>query len=187
MTIEPPLYDEVVAFWREAGPKMWFKGGDGFDAEIRARFETLHLSAARGELADWAQTAEGALALLLLTDQFPRNLYRGSAHAFATDAMARAVAQAAVQRDFHQEVEPLLRPFFFLPFEHSEAISDQDCAVVLFEAHDRDSGDHDSLRWARIHRDIIERFGRFPHRNAVMGRETTAEEQAFLDSGGFKG
>ncbi len=187
MSIEPPLYSEVTAFWREAGPKMWFARSAAFDSDIRTGFETLHLSAARGELADWAQTADGALALLLLTDQFPRNMYRGSAHAFATDPMARAVAEAAVQRDLHQQVAPLERPFFFLPFEHSESISDQDCAVVLFEAHARDSGDEDSLRWARIHRDIIERFGRFPHRNAVLGRETTAEEQAFLDKGGFKG
>ncbi len=187
MTIEPPLYVEIVEFWRLAGPKNWFARNKAFDAEIRTRFEGVHLAAARGEFADWAGTVEGALALLLLLDQFPRNLYRGSAHAFATDAMARAVAAAAVTRDFHQQVEPLLRPFFFLPFEHSEAIADQDCAVVLFEAHARESGDEDSLKWAYLHRDIIDRFGRFPHRNAVMGRETTTQEQAFLDGGGFKG
>ncbi|OYX31625.1 MAG: hypothetical protein B7Y99_09815 [Caulobacterales bacterium 32-69-10] len=187
MTLEPPLYDEVVAFWREAGPKKWFARSDAFDAEIRGGFEAVHLAAARGELADWAGTADGALALLLLTDQFPRNMYRGSAHAFATDPMARAIAEAAVRRDFHQAVEPLMRPFFFLPYEHSEAIAHQDFAVALFEAHARESGDEDSLKWAHIHRDIIKRFGRFPHRNAVLGRVTTPGEQAFLDSGGFKG
>jgi uncharacterized protein (DUF924 family) len=187
MTIEPPLYAEIVAFWRDAGPKAWFAKDEAFDAAIRTRFEALHLAAARGELAGWADTAEGVLALLLLTDQFPRNLYRGSAHAFATDAMARTVAARAVHDDLHLEVEPALRPFFILPFEHSEDIADQDCAVVLLEAHARETGDEETLKWARIHRDIIERFGRFPHRNAAMGRETTPEEQAFMDEGGFTG
>ena len=99
MTIEPPLYAEVVAFWREAGPDRWFAKDDAFDDELRERFEALHFAAARGELADWAETAEGALALLLLTDQIPRNLFRGSAHAYATDPIARAVADAALRRD----------------------------------------------------------------------------------------
>jgi uncharacterized protein (DUF924 family) len=187
MSIEPPLYAEIVAFWRDAGPKAWFAKDEAFDAAIRERFETAHLAASRGELADWAGTAEGALALLILTDQFPRNLYRGSAHAYATDPIARAVAAAAVAADLHLEVEPGLRIFFFMPFEHSEDLSDQDCAVVLFEAHERDTGDQNSLRWARLHRDIVERFGRFPHRNAALGRETTPEETAFLANGGFAG
>lgn len=187
MTIEPPLYDEIVAFWRDAGPKAWFAKDEAFDAEIRTRFEAAHLAAARGEFADWMETAGGSLGLLLLIDQFPRNLYRDSAHAFATDPMARQAAAHAVAQDFHMEVEPLLRPFFILPFEHSEDIADQDCAVVLLEAHARDTGDEETLKWAKVHRDIIERFGRFPHRNAVMGRVTTPEEQAYMDEGGFKG
>lgn len=187
MSIEPPLYTEIVDFWRAAGPKKWFAKDDGFDAEIRTEFEAAHLAASRGELADWAATAEGALALLLLTDQFPRNLYRGSAHAFATDPMARAIAGAAVAAEFPMQLEPLLRPFFFLPLEHSESMADQDRAVALFEVHAYDSGDQDSLRWARIHRDLIERFGRFPHRNAALGRVSTAEETAYLEGGGFAG
>jgi uncharacterized protein (DUF924 family) len=187
MSIEPPLYAEIVAFWREAGPKAWFAKSDSFDAEIRTRFEALHFAASRGEFADWADTAEGALALLLVTDQFPRNLFRGSAHAFATDPMARRVADAAIGRDFHQAVEPALRPFFFMPFEHSEAIADQDRAVVLFEAHERECGDSDSLRWAGLHRELIDRFGRFPHRNATLGRRSTPEELAYLEGGGFQG
>jgi uncharacterized protein (DUF924 family) len=187
MTVEPPLYAEIVAFWREAGPRRWFRGGAAFDEEIRARFETAHLAASRGELADWAQEAEGTLALLILTDQFPRNLYRGSAHAFATDAMARRVAARAVEAGFDQAVEPLLRPFFYLPFEHSEDADDQARAVALFEALARDAGDRDSLKWARIHQDIIARFGRFPHRNRAFGRTCTPEEAEFLANGGFGG
>ena len=187
MTIEPPLYAEITGFWREAGPKKWFAKDDAFDEELRVRFEALHFAAARGELADWGETAEGSLALLILLDQLPRNLFRSSAHAFATDPMARAVAEAALGRDQHLAVEPILRPFFYLPYEHSELISDQDCAVVLFEAHARETGDRDSLKWAYLHRELIERFGRFPHRNACLGRGSTDEELAYLAEGGFKG
>jgi uncharacterized protein (DUF924 family) len=187
MTIEPPLYAEIVEFWRLAGSKKWFARDEAFDASIRDRFETVHFAASRGEYADWAETAEGALALLLLTDQFPRNLFRGSAHAYATDPIARALAEAALARDLHLEVEPALRPFFFLPYEHSEALGDQDCSVVLFEAHERECGDADSLKWAYLHKELIERFGRFPHRNRALGRTSTPEEEAYLAGGGFKG
>jgi uncharacterized protein (DUF924 family) len=187
MSIEPPLYVEVVAFWREAGPASWFAKDDAFDAALRDRFETLHLAAARGELADWEATAEGALALLLLVDQIPRNIFRGSAHAFATDPMARAVADRALKRDLHLQVEPPLRPFFYLPFEHAETLADQDCAVVMFEAHARETGDEESLKWARLHRELIERFGRFPHRNACLGRQSSDEERDYLAKGGFAG
>ena len=127
------------------------------------------------------------MAHLLLLDQFPRNLYRGSAHAFATDPLARSIARGALDAGFDQQVEPILRPFCYLPFEHSEALEDQDRAVALFEAHDAATGDISSLEWAVRHRDIIRRYGRFPHRNAALGRKTTAEEQAFLDEGGFAG
>ncbi|MGZ3275959.1 MAG: DUF924 family protein [Caulobacteraceae bacterium] len=174
---------DVVTFWTQAGPKAWFKKNKAFDAEIRDRFEALHHKAARGELKAWAETPQGALALLLLLDQFPRNLFRGSAHAFATDPLARQVARAAVDRDFDTEVEPELRQFFYLPFEHSENLADQDLSVALCAK----SGDAELLKWARIHHDIIHRFGRFPHRNALLGRETGAAEQAFLDEGGFAG
>ena len=187
MSVDPPLYAEVVSFWRDAGPDRWFARDDGFDAEIRARFETLHLAAARGELSDWMGDAEGSLALLILTDQFPRNLYRGSAHAYATDPMARAVAAHAVARGFDRQIEAALRPFVYLPFEHSEAPADQRRSVALFEALAREAGDENSLKWARLHRDLIARFGRFPHRNAALGRRTTREEAAYLAEGGFSG
>lgn len=178
---------DVVSFWREAGPQKWFAKDDGFDAAIRDRFLDTHFAAARGDLADWQETAEGTLALLILLDQFPRNLFRGSGHAFAADGLARAIAREALERGFDRAVEPKLRPFVYLPFEHSEDPSDQALSIQLFTAHREETGDAESLRWAIEHRDIIARFGRFPHRNAALGRTTTPEEQAYLDGGGFKG
>jgi uncharacterized protein (DUF924 family) len=180
LPVEP---HEVVAFWTEAGAAKWYARDDAFDAAIRARFEAEHHAAARGAYDGWVETAEGALALLILLDQFPRNLYRGSAHAWATDPKARAIARAATERGWHEAVAPDLRQFLLLPFEHSEDLADQDRGLALAEA----LGDPEIVKWMRIHRDIIVRFGRFPHRNAALGRTTTAEEQAFLDGGGFSG
>lgn len=179
----PATPNDVLHFWREAGPEQWFKKSSRFDDAIRLKFEPVHHAAARGEHDDWAQTAEGALALLVLLDQFPRNLYRGSAHSYATDPKARAVARSAVARGFHREVEPILAQFFVLPFEHAEDLADQDEGVRL-AAELRDA---ELQKWTAIHRDIIARFGRFPHRNPSLGRDTTPEERAFLDDGGFGG
>lgn len=173
----------VVAFWREAGPSKWFNGGEAFDAKCRAELLTPHLLAARRELDQWMEgdaAAEGALALLLLLDQAPRNIFRGSAHAFATDLLARYFADRALAAGHDKAFEPALRAFFYLPYEHSEALADQDRSVALFEA----LGDANYLDYAVAHRDVIVRFGRFPHRNAVLGRETTPEEQVWLDAGG---
>lgn len=178
---------EVVAFWRDAGATKWFTKDEAFDAEIRRRFEDIHHAAARAELSAWAASAEGALGLLILLDQFPRNMYRGSAHAFATDALALSIARKAVDAGFDQRTETALRFFFYLPFEHSERIEDQDRSVALCEAYQAAGGTKDIHDYAIVHRDIIVRFGRFPHRNAVFGRETTPAEQAFLDEGGFAG
>ena len=175
--------NDILAFWRQAGPEKWFKQKPAFDEAIRLKFEPVHHAAARGEYDGWLDTAEGALALLILLDQFPRNLYRNSGHAFATDGKARSVARHAVTAGFHHEVEPVLQGFFILPFEHAEDLADQDEAVRLA----RELGDADDLKWAELHRDIIVRFGRFPHRNAALGRITTPNEQAFLDEGGFGG
>jgi uncharacterized protein (DUF924 family) len=183
MSIEPALYAEIVAFWRDAGPKAWFAKNEAFDDAIRAGFEAAHLAASRGEYADWAETAEGALALVLLLDQFPRNLYRDSGHAFATDGLARAVAEKAVAAGHDQAMPMPLRIFFYLPFEHAEDMAAQERGVALMTA----AGDEEYTRYARLHRDIIGRFTRFPHRNAVLGRASTAEEAAFLKEGGFKG
>jgi len=178
---------DVIGFWQAAGPQKWFRKDARFDDSIRLKFEPVHHRAARGEYDAWQGTPEGCLALLILLDQFPRNLFRGSGHAFATDPLARAIARRAVQADFDQEVDPLMRPFFYLPFEHSEDPADQALSVTLTEAHRDATGDEETLKWAIVHRDIIARFGRFPHRNRALGRETTAEEQAFLDEGGFAG
>ena len=181
MTQIPP--SDIIAFWREAGPKKWFGGDPAFDALIQDRFGETHLAAARGDLADWENTAEGALALLLLVDQFPRNLYRHSAHAFATDEMARSIAGRALARDFDAQTSADLRAFFYLPFEHHENAASQAQAVALFEK----LGDKMGLEYAQLHADLIARFGRFPHRNAVMGRISTPDEIAYLAQGGFAG
>lgn len=178
-----PTAADVVAFWREAGPERWFKKNFSFDQGIRERFLATHEAAAEGRLTAWEHSAEGALALLILLDQFPRNMFRGDARAFATDPLARAVAASALVRGFDAQVLLAMRGFFYLPFEHSEDMADQDRSVAFCKA----AGDADSLKWAEIHADIIRRFGRFPHRNQVLGRSTTPEEQAFLDSGGFGG
>lgn len=175
--------NDVLGFWRHAGPKQWYAANPAFDAAIRLKFEPVHHAAARGEYDKWAETPDGALALLILLDQFPRNLYRKSAHAFATDPKARAIARAATDKGWHLQVEPELRQFMLLPFEHSEDIADQDLGLALAGELD----DPEVTKWMIIHRDIIVRFGRFPHRNPMLGRTTTAEEQQFLDDGGFAG
>ncbi|HZW76596.1 MAG TPA: DUF924 family protein [Caldimonas sp.] len=173
---------DVLAFWRAAGPDKWFTRDAAFDDAIRTRFLATCETAAAGALA-WGGTAEGALALLIVLDQFPRNIFRGSARAFAADPLAREVATRAIARGFDREVPLAERSFFYLPFEHSESLADQERCVAL----NRASGDADALKWAELHADIIRRFGRFPHRNAMLGRATTPEEQAFLDDGGFTG
>ncbi|HQT55599.1 MAG: DUF924 family protein [Phenylobacterium sp.] len=179
----PATPHDITGFWRTAGPKRWFAKNPNFDAAIQLKFEPVHYMAALGRHDAWMATAEGSLALLILLDQFPRNLWRGTGHAFATDGKARLIARHAVATGQDLEIEPLLRPFVYLPFEHSEDMADQDEAVRLCTA----LGDPETLRYAEMHRDIIQRFGRFPHRNVSLGRTTTPEEQAFLDEGGFAG
>jgi uncharacterized protein (DUF924 family) len=174
---------EVVSFWRDAGPDRWFTKDAAFDEQIRERFLDTYEAAAAGKLSGWEHSAQDALALLILLDQFPRNMFRGDVRTFATDPLARAVAAGAIVRGFDSQVPADLRSFFYLPFEHSEDLADQERGIAFYKA----TGDADGLKWAEIHADIIRRFGRFPHRNAVLGRTTTPEEQAFLDGGGFAG
>ena len=174
---------EILKFWREAGPEKWFAKDEAFDAEIAQRFGEVQRKAAAGDLASWEDNAEGAYALLILLDQFPRNLYRGSAQAFASDHLAVEVAQRALAQGFDQRIPNPERRFFYLPFTHAEDLALQERCVTLSRA----SGDEDALKWAELHRDVIRDYGRFPHRNSVLGRETTPSEQAFLDSGGFAG
>lgn len=174
---------EVVEFWRAAGAQRWFAHSEAFDAECAACFLEAHHAAARREFENWQDDAQGALALLILLDQIPRNVFRGSAHAYASDGLAREYAQRALEMGHDTRVEAALRPFFYLPFEHSENLADQERSLFLHRALPGENADH----WARIHYDIIRRFGRFPHRNAALGRRSTPEEQTFLDSGGFAG
>jgi len=174
---------DVLAFWFEAGPKKWFTKDATFDAQIREKFLPTYEAAAQGKLAGWKATAEGALALVIVLDQFPRNMFRGSPRMFAADALARAVADRAIARGFDKQLELPKRNFFYLPFMHSENLADQERCVDLC----RRLGDANTLKFAKLHADIIRRFGHFPHRSAVLGRSITAEEQAFLDTGGFAG
>jgi uncharacterized protein (DUF924 family) len=179
-TIASP--ETILSFWREAGYDKWFTRDDAFDAHIRETFLPTYEAAAAGELDAWEATADGALALCIVLDQFPRNMFRGHARTYAADPLARAVANRALKRGYDQDVPEDLRGFFFLPFMHSEDAVDQDRCVELYRA-----ANHPDVTYAERHRDIIRRFGRFPHRNAILGRDTTSEEQAYLDADGFKG
>lgn len=173
---------QLLQFWREAGPRRWFARDDTFDAEFRDGFLATHEAAAGDALGHWAASADGALGLVLLLDQFPRNAFRGSARAYATDAQARKVADAAIAAGLDRQAEADLRRFFYLPFMHSEELADQERSVALNEPLGGES-----LRYALHHRDIVRRFGRFPHRNAVLGRPSSVKEQRFLAEGGFGG
>jgi uncharacterized protein (DUF924 family) len=160
--------------------QRWFAPDPSFDDAIRKHFADTLERAVRGELDGWAETAEGALALTVLLDQFPRNMFRGQARAFAADGKALAVARQALARGFDQVVPAMWRKFFYLPFEHAEDGEAQARCVALF----RGSDDPRGLRYAEMHKEIIDRFGRFPHRNAILGRASTPEEQAWLAAGG---
>jgi uncharacterized protein (DUF924 family) len=173
---------EVVAFWRAAGPALWFAKDAAFDRRFRERFLLDHEAAARGELAHWQGTAEGSLALILLLDQFPRNAFRGSERMYATDASARQAAGLALAAGYDREFPLELRKFFILPFAHSEDLADQERSVALARRLGADDLSH-----AEHHRDIVRRFGRFPHRNQILGRPSTHEELDYLAHGGYTG
>jgi uncharacterized protein (DUF924 family) len=166
---------EVVRFWRDAGRPRWFTADPVFD-HVCAAFRAAHEAAARGDLAAWEAEPEGALALILLLDQFPRNLFRGTPRAYATDAAALAAAERAVAREHDRAVPPDLRAFVYMPFMHAEDLGHQERGLALFLA----LGDPEQIDSAHEHRDLIRRFGRFPHRNAILGRAETAEERAYL-------
>jgi uncharacterized protein (DUF924 family) len=173
---------EIIEFWRSAGPQRWFAKDEAFDEACRARFLATYEAAARGDLAEWELSPEGALALLILLDQLPRNMFRATRRAYATDPAALLAAERAIERGFAERAAPEMRRFFYLPFMHSEELAAQERSVALNEA----LGEKDSIHWARHHRDIVARFGRFPHRNAILGRASTAEEAAFLaEEGAF--
>jgi uncharacterized protein (DUF924 family) len=175
--------ENVLAFWREAGEERWYGKDAAFDAAIRDRFLALWEKAAAGELSSWEASDDGALALVIVLDQFPRNMFRADARAYSTDARAREVAARAIARGADARIDADLLEFLYVPFMHSEQIADQLRCIDLFGK----SGDTGNLKYAEDHADIIRRFGRFPHRNRILGRTTTPEEQAFLDQGGFSG
>ncbi len=185
-----PRIDAILDFWfgrpGDAGyggkREIWFEKSDDFDAAIRENFMADYEAAEAGQLDPMQRTARGALALVILLDQFPRNMFRGDPRAFATDAQAREVAGAAIACGFDKALTPVERRFFYLPFEHGENPADQArCAQYMREHLPPDAERDASIEYARHHRVIIERFGRFPHRNAALGRTSTAEEIAFLD------
>lgn len=174
------MHEALLAFWfEETGPKRWFAHDRVLDEEIDARFSALYAEAAAGRCDDWAESADGALALVILLDQFSRNLFRDDPRAFAMDAKALGVAESALEHGFDQATPPERRPFLYMPFMHSEDLADQRRSVALFAALEGGEG---WLGYARSHMRIIERFGRFPHRNEMLGRVDTPEEAAWLDS-----
>ena len=185
---------DVLDFWfhrfaadtpTEERLRLWFQGGDAIDREIGVRFGEALPRAAAGDYDSWAATPRDRLALLVLLDQFSRNLYRGTARAFANDAKALTLAREGIEQGHDQALEPVERLFFYLPFEHSEQIEDQQTSVKLYENLVRDAPQlQGALDEAINHRELLERFGRFPHRNRALGRDSTAEERRYLDETG---
>jgi uncharacterized protein (DUF924 family) len=188
--------DAVLDFWfatldadgraTAATTARWFTRDAAFDAELRARFLPLLRSLVAGEHRDWLETPRACVAFVVVLDQFSRNLFRGSAESFAADPLALAAARAALERGFDRALPTDPRAFLYMPFMHSESLADQDRCVELFAALDAEltaagkAGVPNNLRYARLHRDVIARFGRFPHRNAWLGRPSTPEELAYL-------
>lgn len=172
----------VVEFWRSAGFELWFAKDEAFDRRFREEFIDLHEAAARGRISGWLASPIGSLALLILLDQFPRNAFRGSPRMYATDPMARKVADIGITAGHDQAFDPPLRLFYYLPFAHSEDMADQERSVALCKR----LGEPHAGR-AKGHHDIVERFGRFPHRNHILQRTMTDEEELFLKRGGFSG
>lgn len=185
MSAPVPTPEAVITFWQAAGREKWFGGGPAFDAEVRTTLLTAYEAAAGSALDSWQATAPGALARIILLDQVPRNVFRGTPQAFATDAMALAAAETAVDRGFDKDpsIPDALRSFFYLPFMHAEERAAQAKGVALY----RTLGQEEGLRFALIHQECIDRFGRFPHRNVILGRATTPEEAEYLANGGFSG
>ena len=178
----PNRAGDILTFWHEAGPEMWYKQDDSFDRTIREGFGALWETACDGGCNHWAMGSKGALALIILTDQFPRNMFRDSPRAFASDRLALRIAAMALNHGWDEKIDGMMRQFFYLPFMHSEMLTDQDRSVRLFKA--RMAGG-DNLLHARAHREVIRRYGRFPYRNAALGRVSTPEEESFLTAGGY--
>ena len=176
----PVSAEDIVKFWfEEIDKSIWFNSTPEFDTYLRDRFQDMVQAALNDQLSSWKETPEGCLALVILLDQFPLNIYRGEAESFAGESKSREVAQIAIDRKFDQSLNDEKKAFLYLPFMHSENINDQNLSVSLFE----EAGLKNNLRYAKHHRDIIERYGRFPHRNIILDRESSEEETAYLNSG----
>ena len=179
-----PLARDILAFWFGPAPRVeraeWFRKDDAFDATIRARFGDAVEAASDGAYAEWTATPHGALARILLTDQFARNIFRGTPRAFAGDPVALATAMQVVAGGHDRKLEPLERWFLYLPYEHSESSDVQILSLALFQMLADETGVRDALVWAERHAVIVRRFGRYPHRNAILGRPSTPDEIAFL-------
>lgn len=173
--------NEIIDFWRKAGPKAWFKRDDAFDAQIRAKFEPTYEAATAGKLDVWALAPDSALALIIVLDQFPRNLFRNDPRAFATDDKTLGIVNSVMAAGLDRKMPEDLISFCYMPLMHAENLAAQRRCVEQMER----LGHDDTVKFAKIHLDVIEKFGRFPHRNAALGRKTTPEEQAFLNAGGF--
>ena len=183
--MEQIIPEQVIAFWFDARVRPhWFNSTPELDHEIHERFIGHWEMGAQGQLDVWETKPLGAVALAIVLDQFPLNMFRGTPESFSTEALAREVAARAIGADWHASMSDDWKRFLFMPFMHSEALADQDRSVELYEKW----GPEENVKWAEHHRDIVRRFGRFPHRNAILGRESTAEEVAWLASeDGFKG
>ena len=186
-----PLAAEILDFWFTPGGALaerdaWFRKDDAFDRDIRGRFGSALAAGLAGAYGEWCTMPRGALARVLLLDQFTRNAFRGTADAFAGDAGALATAEDAIEREFDRELDPYERWFLYMPFEHSEDPGMQDRAVALFTQLATETGVDSPLPWAVKHRDVIRRFGRFPHRNETLGRVSTPDEIAFLEQPGSR-
>lgn len=172
---------DIIGFWfDEIESKQWFVKDLAFDQLLIERFSAIHTQASQCELFDWRDTAEGCLAEVIILDQFSRNMFRDTAQAFAFDALALALAQSAIASGFDKALSAQQRTFLYMPFMHSESLKVHDVAMTLF----RDNGVQTNLDFEIKHRDIIERFGRYPHRNGILGRESTQEEIEFLTQPG---
>lgn len=173
---------DVLAFWEQAGPEKWYEKDDAFDQAIRDQFGAAWQEAHDGGLRDWAVDASSALGLVILLDQFSRNMFRDDPRAYATDDFALEVSGQMIANGWDREITGLIRQFVYMPFMHSEEMAHQDICVDLMDT--RMEGSKNALH-ARVHREIIKRFGRFPYRNGPLGRDMTPEEQAFVDDGGY--
>jgi uncharacterized protein (DUF924 family) len=177
--------DEILAFWLdEIGTRGWYSGGEDLDALVRDRFAEVHEQACAGGLSLWLTYPAGTLAYVILTDQFPRNMFRDTPKAFATDGIARAAAKVAISRGWDMKIDEPARQFFYMPLVHSECLSDQDRAVRLIMSRMPEAGASNLLH-AKAHREVVRRFGRFPTRNAALGRATPEAEAAYLREGGY--